>query len=666
MNLDRQIRRLMNRFGSDRAGGMSIFGVFGVFMMVLVTALALEASNLYLARLKAQRIADLATLAAANTTQPIVNGAPSTTADATAKQVAAINGFTDVATRVITNSSGKQMISAEAQTPVTLSIGRLLTSDRSVDISGSSAASAGAQTGDCIRSLLGPVNIYNYAVIDGASCNLGAASFFYACQQANIKLLQVAVKYQQSWEAPYICPTASLTPAFPKFTFSQQSKDPLAGDSRITAIANRLKGMTSWSYGTTIPAKPLSVNTPNGQNATYNTMVSALTSLVKWGNLTVTNSVLTFTSSGMADPTCQKPLTISGNVVLGGTNRMIFGSGCYAIGGYLQAKDGGSTTFELLPNSDVTLVFRQYIQNGNGKLSFADMKISIQGSILNQSGGTLTFGNGPFMIGGGVANTSGVLSFGKGPYYLNGGTTTNGTGTLSFAGGAFYLWGGSLANQSSGTIAFGDGPFIFYGGTVTNVSGTMTFGRGNFEFWGGSLALDPGSTTAFGTGDMNMYGGTIYFLGDSITVGGVGDPQAGSSSIFFYGGSFSMKSKYFKAVGTTMAFYGGSVSLYGVGDMNITAPRGMNPAYGYKDILFYLDGGAFSLYQQNASDIFSGIVYVPKTNISIYGSQKVTLPDNGCFQVIGGIVDLYQSMQAKFAPCGDSNSMSSVSPLLVQ
>lgn len=644
----------------DNSGSMAIFGSFVIIITLMVVAVAFEASNLYIARLQAQRSADVAALAAANTANPINNGLPSQTAIATAKQVALMNGLDDLNISVVRGENGEQMIATTATNPVTLTIGKLLTSSETVNVSASAAAFSSKATnmtpkGDCIRSLLGPVNIYNNAVIDGAKCTIASATFFFACDNANIRAATVETGYPEGSEGPYICPKARLTPAFPNFGFEKKSVDPLADDARTAAIWNRLKGMTSWSYGTAIPVKPLPVSVPYGSSASYSSTTSSLGKERAWGTLTISDSSLKLTSSGAPDHNCINPLTISGNILLQGTSKLVLGSGCYEVAGYLVAGDGAAITIAPAPGADVTLAMAQYIKNGNGSLAFGDMRVSIQGSILNQTGGTLTFGSGPFMIGGSLANTSGTLKLGSGPYYFAGGTVTNGTGLMSFAGGTFYLWGGSLANQSTGTITFGDGPFLFYGGTVTNVSGTMRFGNGNFEFSGGSLALNPGSETAFGRGDMNMYGGTVYFHGDRLTFGGDGDPAQGSSSAFFYGGSFSMKSKYLKAIGTTFAFYGGSVSLYGVGEMNMTAPRDNNPVYGYRDILFYIYGGAFSLYQNGAQDMLSGIIYAPRTNISIYGSQTVKLPENGCFQVIGGVVDLYQSMSSAFAPCGDGS-----------
>lgn len=674
----------MRNFHRNDEGSVAIMSVFAILLILMICALALETSSLYVDKLRAQRTADIANLAAANTGSPIVNGAPSSTALATARQMAVANGFqsTDVVTTVTAGSTGLSELSTDIRHDSPLAFGQLLTASPTVSVDGSSSARVMAMSveGDCIRSMKGPVNIYGNAVIDGPGCHIGAATYLYVCGDASVAAKKAVVGYSPGSEKAYICKDAQIDPPLSSFTFDTTSVDPLATDPRILATKARLKTMTKWAYGTTIPMKPLQPTIPGGKDESYANTTVSLSATRLYGTLTISNSTLAFTGAGVADPNCLTPTTIGGNVILSGTNRLTFGTGCYAIGGYIRNENGASTRFDPLPGARVTFAFKQYIDNRAGKLSFGDMTLlnsgdirdvnestrtmsdmafSLLGDVRNADGGTLTFGDGSFRFGAGISNGSGTLTFGDGAYYVNGGSIINGTGSMTFGNGVFYLWGGSLANSSTGSVTFGNGGFYFYGGTVTNVRGRLTFGDGPFEFSGGSLALNPGSNTTFGFGNMNFYGGTAYFHGASTLIGRneVGDAVRGSSSIFFYGGSFSMKSEKFVAVGTTLAFYGGSVSLYGVGTMNVTAPTGDLPAFGYKNILFYIYGGAFSLYQSNVTDILSGVIYVPGTNISIYGSQTVTIPDGGCFQVVGGVVDIYQKTSLKMRPCSGGGTV---------
>lgn len=647
-----------NALRNEREGSVAIIGAIAFVAVILTCALAIEASSLYLHKLQVQRVTDMANLAAANTPGAIVDHQPSPMALATARQVAAINGLggSNIVTTVTQSKTGSDDLTTNIVENVPYLMGSILSNNNSADVSGTSSASPQATAeGDCIRSMTGPVNIYDNAVVDGPNCKISAATYLYVCGQANVNASDAAVKYTRPSEKPYICPTATMKPTLDGFAFSEVSVDPLIADTRILAIKKRLKAMSSWPYSTTIPA-PLNPNTPRGADKAYLATTASLAGNVAYGNLVVVDSVLNFTGNG-ADPTCRNPTTISGNIVISGNSHLIFGAGCYAVGGYVTIANGSNVSFETLNGAQVTLALKQYLQNGAATTSFSPMTFSIKGSVYNTLNGVLTFGSGPFYFGGGVVNGTNSLSFGDGPFYFSGGSISNGTGTLSFGSGGFYLWGGSMSNATTGTIQIGNGPFYFYGGTVTNVAGTMTLGNGNAEFYGGSLALNPGSTTTFGVGNIDFYGGTAYLNGAKTVIGGDGDMQNGSSSVFFYGGSYTISTQALVAKGTTFGIWGGSFSLLGVGTMNMTAPTSANPNYGYQNILLYIYGGAFSLYQGQVTDTMSGIIYVPGTNVSIYGKQTIKIPQSGCFQIIGGVVDIYQFASASFSSCLGSNGI---------
>ena len=650
----------MRDIRKDDAGSVAIMSVFSIMVLLMISALALETSSLYVEKLRTQRAADIANLAAANTPSPIVRTAPSAIALATARQMAVVNGFQpgEVETTVTAGASGVPELSTRILHQSPLDFGQILTDKRTVPVGGSSSARVVAEgTGDCIRSLFGATSIYDRAVVDGPGCTIAAATYLNLCGTPLVAARKVEVGTSRDVQTIFVCSQGLIDPPLSSFSFDTPSVDPLAADPRILAIKSRLQGMTNWAYGTTIPKSPLTLEIAFGGDETYSGATVSLPGTRRYGRLSISNSTIAITARGAPDPTCRYPTTISGDVVLSGTNQLTFGSGCYAIGGSLLNGSGAVTRFDPLPGASVMLVVIGKIDNAPATLSFGHMGFSILGDVSNAEHGKLTFGNGPFRIGGGITNQSGTLRFGDGPYYVAGGTISN-AGSLTFGNGAFYLWGGSLTNTHAGSTTFGNGPFYLYGGTVTNSSGRLTFGDGPFEFSGGSLTLSPGSETVFGVGDLNFYGGSATFEGSSIVVGRdrTGDAQRGSSSAFFYGGSYSFKSEALTAVGTTFAFYGGSVSLHGVGTMAMTAPTASTPTFGYRNILFYIYGGAFSLYQGNVRDLLSGVIYAPGSNISIYGGQSVEIPEAGCLQLIGGFVDIYQNASLKTRSCSLSGT----------
>lgn len=656
MHVDERRRaRALKTFRRNDEGSVAVLSAFTIMVFLMICALVLESSQLYVEKLRAQRAADIANLAAVNTKTPIVGGAPSAMAEATARQMAVVNGYPagEVRTAVTTGSSGTPELTSRIAHESPLIFGQVLTADPFVLIGGSSSAQVSTAGGDCLRSTFGPVKIFDSARVKGTDCQVASAGAFAVCMNAVAEVRSVEVALPKAWQAMYICPGVTLTPPLASFSFDTPSVDPLAEDDRIVAIRKRLAGMTRWAYGTQIPERPLHPETSGGSDEVYTRQTVTLPSSRAYRRLSISDSDVTFPGTGSADPGCLKPTIISGNMIFSGVNRVHLGSGCYAIGGVMSNEDGADTRFDLLPGADVTLASKSYLQNKAATLHFADMKVSFEGDVVNGDEGILTFGNGPFLFGGGIVNGTGKLTFGSGPFYVNGGSIINGSGTLSFGNGKFYLWGGSMANAGTGTLSFGDGGFIFFGGTVTNVAGMMRFGDGPFEFWGGSLALGERSHTVFGAGNMNFYGGTAYFHGASTQIGGTTrrDGKVGSSSLFFYGGSFSMQTQSLTAVGTTFAFYGGSVGLRGIGAMHMTAPTADAPTFGYKNVLFFLDGGTLNLYQGDVDDVLSGIIYVPRSFIEIYGSQTVTIPSDGCLQLAGAAIDIFQKASLDMRPC---------------
>ncbi len=599
--------------------------------MLLVASFTIDLSLVYVTKQRAQVIADAANLAASNTTSAISNGAATATAVATAKNVAEINGFGSATITVTAGNSPRGDGSTALQTvidkDVPFGLG-LLSTNTSIGTETTSWTSV-AGGGDCVTSLVGPVNIYNYAVVKGSTCTVKAKTYLYACGTAKIDVSAVKVGYIQLFEALYICSTAAVTPSLGSFTFGASISDIYASDTRLSTLKSKLLGMMlGWSFGLLPPVNP---TVWWGGDKTYTNTSATLPQSTLYGTIQSTGSTLTFPGTGSADPNCTSPTTISGSFIFNGANTLTFGSGCYVVGGSITVNSGGSAAFNVAAGAKVTFVFKgSLFNNGNASVSFGNATYYFNyGSIYNNAGSTMTFGNG-----------------------------------------SFYLWGGSIYNNSStANLTFGTGPFYFYGGTIYN-NGAITFGDGPYYFQGGSLILNSGSSTTFGVGDVWFYGGSITANGNALTFGNGGSASTGSGTVYMYGGSFWLTSKAFTATGTTFALYGGTVSLLGSGTFSAIAPTASSPTRGYRDVLFAIWGGTFNLYQSGSvSDTLSGMIYVPISNVSIYNSQTVTVPSSGCFQIVGGVVDIYQSTNLSVAPCrgfAGSTATSSSSGVLIQ
>ncbi|HZG27759.1 MAG TPA: Tad domain-containing protein [Ensifer sp.] len=628
----------MRRFLAARDGAMGIVGAFTVVILIAVSALALEASLLFVKKGDMQRVADLANLAAASTSGAIVNGSPSAQAVATAQQVAAINGYpSSILTTTVTSSPTQgQLLTTTVVDPVTLTLGRFLSSTGSVAVSALSSASvaSGTTTGDCLRTLSGALNIFSSASVNGTGCTVASATYLYYCSNAASKVSSIEVAYSQALEQYSICYNAKLSPGLSSFTFNKPSVDPLVADSRIAAMKKRLQAMSNWPYSATFKTPITTAAAFGGTNLSYSNRTLTVSG-TKFGSLTAQNSTLTFTGTGVADPTCANPVTLTGAVTLSGNTTLVLGSGCYAIRGVLSVSNGAVVNIVPAAGASVTMALQQYLYNGSGSITFGNMLFSAVGIINNGNGGNVAFGNGPFYLGGGIYNTSGTVTFGNGPFYFNTGTVNNGT---------------------TGTITFGNGPFYFYYCGLLNSNGVVTLGTGDFEFYGTSVSTFNSSKTTFGQGNMDLYSTPLYLSGAEFTLGGSGDAVSGASSMFFYWSGLQIASGKFTANGTSLGFWYGSFTLSSSSAATITAPTSATPAYGYQNIFAYLYGANFAIYQGNATDSLSGIVYNPGNDVSLFGQQTSTIPQGGCFAIVASTISIYNSSNAALGACSSGTT----------
>lgn len=666
--------RLFQAFLHSRAGALAPVASVVVLLMLMFGGLLIDVSNLLLNSVRLQRAADIASFAAANTPSPIVNGLPSDTARATGRQIAALNGYPSQDVTISAGVSPKDRaintISVKISHVVPLYFHNFLRAASSKLLSGSSYASVSdTPTGDCLTSLVAPLNIYDSATVSGPSCFADAQNYLYVCGTANVSLASVTVGYTAAAQTPLICPSAQVSPAVSAFTFDTPAKDQLDGTPSIAAIKSHLSSMGApgWPYGAQSPVRLIWPRTPTGADKTVSGSITTIAKSPPIGSLTVSNATINFSGSGGADPTCANPTTISGNVSLDGSNRLVFQSGCFVVGGQIRAKLGSFNIFSIASGANVTFVFKGGVYaSAASKTQFASGHYYIIGDLNNSRGGNVIFDTGTFIFGSGIYNGPGSLSFAGGSYYLNGGSISNGSGVLTFGSGPFYLWGGSLTNATTGSVIFGDGPFYFYGGSVVNVSGTMRFGAGPFQFQGGSVTAGAGSTTSFGVGDFNFYGGSFTVSGAVMTIGASSSASNGSGTMWFYGGSMTANGGTLNLYGETVAMWGGTMYFDGPGNVYAVSPTAAAPGAGYQNILFVVYGGAFNFnHLSNQQDTLSGTIYVKSGAAYIYGNQQVQIAPGGCLSLIAGTISIFQKAGINLAPCDVSaNSVAYTAHLL--
>ena len=220
-------------FLADRHGSMAVYGAFALSLMLIVSAVALESSNLYLERMKAQRAADLSTLAAAGTRTPVTNGQITVAARAAALSLASANGYpeTTVTTAATKTRDGQDGISTTIDVPVPLNLGRLISDADLVNVSVASSATLGSpdRRPTCIIALNSSQSyafeVDDQAQLDAPDCKIkvnsssSRAATFDSQARVNVSSIEVIGSYRKA-------SSASVTPT--PVQASSPAEDPYA------------------------------------------------------------------------------------------------------------------------------------------------------------------------------------------------------------------------------------------------------------------------------------------------------------------------------------------------------------------------------------------------------------------------------------------------------
>lgn len=619
--------RTPRRFHGNESGSVAVIGAVMIALALAVVSLLVDLSILYVAKQRSQIVADVANLAATNTTEAISGRAATPAAVATAAKVAEINGYggATVTTTAVASplGDGSTVLRTRIDEAVEPGVG-LLTNANSLPVASSSWSSSRI-SGDCLTALIADVTILNQVKLSGPDCTVRAKTDLYTCWSVEMAVAAVHVGWSKSWEANMICSNAQVTPSLGSFVFSDTITDTYASDSRLSALKNTLASMVAnWGYGLLPPVNPFPPI-----SFTDKTYSGSTASLARgaYGKLTMASSKLTLNGYGAADPSCSAPTTFYGAVTLTGTNTLTFNAGCYVFGGAVTIKSGGRASFAVTAGAGVVFVFK--------------------GGLFNETGSFTSFGN---------AN-----------YHFNYATVDNASGaSLSFGDGTYSFWGGSVTNAAStSTLTFGDGPVYNYTGGFYNY-GTMTFGNGSRYLAGTTISLTGSSITSFGTGNFYFYTGTFSALGEAVTLGAGGSSSTGSGTFYMQSGTFLLGPTKFTSIGMTFGFYLGSQTINDA-TLNAVAPTGVNPSRGYRDILFAAFTSGVNIYQYSGQhNVVSGMIYTPLGFSSITGNSTTEVADDGCFQIAAGNVGINTGASVELAPCRGFVGTSSTAGKLLQ
>jgi hypothetical protein len=313
----------------------------------------------------------------------------------------------------------------------------------------------------------------------------------------------------------------------------------------------------------------------------------------------------------------------------GNATNLSFGAGTYKIGGISIGCYSGSVTITITGSPTF------YIYS-SGISDTADVPVTfngtatwyIQGGVTDSSTGSLTFANtnssslSTFTIAGGVSVSSGPATFPDGTYTL--------TGVSS---------GAALNANNGGTITMGNGSFIIADGISIGGSDKLTIGNAlnsssvfeiptvitgnNAITTGGASSLSIGSFTNVDINGPVTVEGNLALGAGTYTVNGALDLAASG------GGTVT-------GSGVSLIASGPIAFGQGFSSIDLTAPSaitGANDGNAPTVVLASSSGSASTISQGATNTELVGAVYMPQATLTINGAGNLTGGGN-CLQLI--------------------------------
>jgi Flp pilus assembly protein TadG len=497
----------MRRLLRDGSGGVSIIGAFSLVGLIGSMGFVVDAASAYSAKIRNQRVSDMAALSAAQ----VLNDTGSSSAmDAAARGVAAAAGLSNAI--VTTQMSGADQVQVTVRTNEGTYFARIFGAT-SLGVTGTSVAKFGRIVPACMVALASNVADGILGTggtrLEAAGCAVAANSRIRATGGSQLRAMSFSTPSGTRVEGGAKIET---NPAANQFS-SGTVADPLAQNSALqdalSALANGVKPNFPTATGGSDFNPPWYPNayTHSGYTATWNASTSTFT--FPPGNYQISNLNV---PGGMkvvfAGPNTS--VKVSGTVTVSGGSSLTVGDGTVVFNGGLSAS--GGTTIAL----------------GNGSHSI--------GSINVGGSGTLTVGDGPLHVNGNVTTAGGsTLSIGKADsHFINGNMSLSGSANL---GQGRYSINGNFANNTGGAMQ-GSNLNIFAKGTLSlgggaNISMSAPTASGNGLFADLLFASLTNAETTFGAGAQNQYKGAIYLPNSVIQM-------SGGTSVVSGGGCFML------------------------------------------------------------------------------------------------------------------------------
>jgi hypothetical protein len=614
------------------------------------TGLAIDLNRGYEQRIRNQRVADMAALAAAMAYK--ANGSE-TILRPTAIDLATIHGLTNATITATlmtdTPTTGAKAVRITISTPLSLSLTRIFGATTSLPVGVTALASlaGAATTTPCIMGLASSgtaIETQGGATINAADCSVTAAgSVKNGGTAINAKqivsgagdvindygtITADSVQYAGSFTNPSW--NNNVPAANKRVKQASTVSDPLENNMDLIA-ARQLLGnyrtprtignpvtptcSTAWSFGSTPSSNVTGYRNGTAANFTVPTGNYCLKSLNIDGG-----TVVTFQAGST--------VTVSNGVSIGGGSTVKFGNGTYRINGGFSSGSSGVTF-------------------GDGELSIGSGTVSFTG--------TNKIGNGPVTIAASISLGGGTsITVGAGDHGFKG---------ITIGGGSWMLLGdgnldvdGPIKIDGGSTMIAGKGDYTLAnaGGDAINLSGSARFfmddgqfsANGNINTAGGSMLVFGKTANHLIKGNMTIAGAVLFGAGRYTISGSFANGTGGTTWPYTspinnqtWGNTLEGVSvSGFDMAGVNVSFImGGTVNLAGGAKTKLIAPLTTTSGAALADILVDSLTTADTNWGAGAQNTFVGVVHLPNSYVKMSGGNN-TLSSGQCFTLIASRV----------------------------
>ena len=586
------------RLFAAEGGSILVLAALTLTAVMGMSSLAVEMGTGYAAKMRNQRVADMAALGgalayqASSSSQTSQQGTqqPQQKAIQTATDIVKASGLPATAATVTVGTSSVQV---QITTAVPVKLAAVITNSVSYNVSNSAVASfTGNITPACVLALnktaSAGVDMQGNTSLNTTGCAVTSNSPISVGGSSELTASTITAPSTNTQGNSHINGTT---------TIGSNATDPLADDDDLTAAFAQL-GVTAAVVMPTAPAF-----TATTTNWSFPGSASAFSALPN------TDPVKANCTLSVQTYTCNQGTYNINNLAVASGMTVTF-SGVSTVNVYGTFSADGAT----LSGSQTSYNLRNGFTSGWGGPKFGDIASLYVGGAVSYSGNGNSIGNGNVTIMGALSIGGGSsLTIGTGAHAF-GGVSVGGSSTLTVGDGNLTV-NGSISVQGSATATFGDGTYVIghdSSGDAIRIQGTLVIGDGNFSA-DGNISTQGGTNITIGAGRHSIDGNVSIQSGGTLGAG-----------IYLINGDFDKNAhNTVTATGVTMVA-AGSFSTGGSSGLILTAPTDASVTNGaISGIAFASKTSKASSIGGSSSNTLGGIFYLPNSDLSVSGAGSM-------------------------------------------